>query len=199
EDLAKVRGKVLDPDGKPLAGAKLYLGQAGAKNVASTVRATSGDDGRFAFTLTRSEYDATQAGGPNYQVMAIAGGRGCDWVRVGAAKEELTLLLVKDMAVRGHILDPDGRPVAGARVSVIGVPTATGSGVRSRNPGREQQAPGPRRRLPGVSAPPVPEVGWLRGHRGWPSGRSRREQMQLRLTYLLSTHTFSVSLRGTTR
>src|SRR5262249_61102987 len=42
EDLAKVRGKVLDPEGKPLAGAKLYLGHAGPKKVTYTVRATSG-------------------------------------------------------------------------------------------------------------------------------------------------------------
>jgi RNA polymerase sigma factor (sigma-70 family) len=126
EDLVKVRGKVLDPEGKPLAGAKLYLGHAGPKKITYTVRATSGDDGRFAFTLSKSEKDTTPADSPRYQVMAVALGHGCDWVTVAAPKEELTLRLVKDVPIRGRILDPDGRPVAGARLRVTSLSAPRG-------------------------------------------------------------------------
>jgi protocatechuate 3,4-dioxygenase beta subunit len=126
EDLVKVRGKVLDPDGKPVAGAKLYLGDANSKKLTYTVRATSGDNGRFAFTVTRSEYDSAPADRPRYQVMAVAPGHGCDWVAVAAAKEELTLRLIKDVPIRGRILDPDGKPVAGARIKIASVSAAKG-------------------------------------------------------------------------
>src|SRR5262249_25706738 len=42
-------------------------------------------------------------------------------VPVGEALEELTLRLVKDVPIRGRILDPDGRPVAGAKLTVTGL------------------------------------------------------------------------------
>src|SRR5262249_22008396 len=83
------------------------------------VRATSGDDGRFAFTLTPSERHGMREYKTWYQVMATAAGHGCDWVLVGPAGKELTLRLVKDVPIRGRILDPDGRPVAVARLTVI--------------------------------------------------------------------------------
>src|SRR5207249_1549947 len=54
------------------------------------------------------------------QVMAVAGDHGCDWVSVGSA-EDLTLRLVKDVPIRGRILDTDGQPVVGARLKVTGL------------------------------------------------------------------------------
>src|SRR5262249_23265962 len=126
KEVVKVRGRVLDPDGKPLAGARLYLGSSSPKALTKSVRATSGDDGRFAFTLTRSERGAIRAGNLKYQVMAIAWGHGCDWVAVGPAKAELTLRLVKDVPIRGRILDPDGKPVAGARIKITSMSAAKG-------------------------------------------------------------------------
>jgi RNA polymerase sigma factor (sigma-70 family) len=126
-DVVKVRGRVLDPDGKPLDGAKVYLGHDKPKEGTYPVRATSGDDGRFEFTFARSELDKIDADAPLPPVLAIAEGRGCDWAKVGSAGEELTLRLVKDEAVSGRILDADGRPVAGARLTVDGMAAHTGS------------------------------------------------------------------------
>jgi hypothetical protein len=51
--------------------------------------------------------------------MAVAEGHGCDWLPVGPAGEELTLRLVKDVPITVRILDPDGRPVVGARLTAI--------------------------------------------------------------------------------
>jgi RNA polymerase sigma factor (sigma-70 family) len=124
-DVVKVRGRVLDTDGKPLSGAKVYLGHNKLKEAAYPVRATSGDDGHFEFTFTRSELDKTDADAPLPPVLAVAEGRGCDWAKVGSAGEELTLRLVKDEAASGRILDADGRPVAGARLTVDGIAAHT--------------------------------------------------------------------------
>jgi RNA polymerase sigma factor (sigma-70 family) len=114
----EVRGRVLGPDGKPFAGAKLYLGRGRPAPKTFPVRATSGADGRFAFTAARPKVDDTDGETLQPQIMAVARGHGCDWAKIGSAKEELTLRLVKDVPVRGRILDPDGRPLAGARLRV---------------------------------------------------------------------------------
>jgi RNA polymerase sigma factor (sigma-70 family) len=118
----EVRGRVLDPDGKPCARAKLYLGYASAKGLTYPVRATSGADGRFAFSFAQSDLDKLIADDSAYQVLAVAAGHGCAWATVDAkAAGDLTLRLVRDVPVIGRILDPEGRPVSGAKLTVTGV------------------------------------------------------------------------------
>jgi protocatechuate 3,4-dioxygenase beta subunit len=116
---------VLDPDGKPFAGAKLYLAKSTGlawNGPPPSQQATSGPDGRFRFGISRSDLDqkgiAEKMQWPS-QVMAVAEGHGCDWVKVGSAAEELTLRLVKDVPIRGRILDTEGKPVAGAKLTMI--------------------------------------------------------------------------------
>src|SRR5262249_7577085 len=111
EETVEVRGQVLDPEGKPVAGAKLYLAQPKPDGPASSPQATSGMDGRFRFTIPRPEPARDAAAKAPAQVMAVAEGHGCDWEIVGSADKELTLRLVKDVPISGHILDPDGQPV----------------------------------------------------------------------------------------
>src|SRR5205085_1112585 len=60
------------------------------------------------------------------QVMAVAEGHGCDWAMVGSTGEELTLRLVKDVPIHGRVLDPDGKPVAGAKLTVWSMSAAKG-------------------------------------------------------------------------
>ncbi len=79
----RVRGRVLNPDGKPVAGAKLYLRYDSPKPLDSPVRATSGDDGRFEFTFARSDLDTTYSDNPASQVAAVAPGYGFDVAPVG--------------------------------------------------------------------------------------------------------------------
>jgi RNA polymerase sigma factor (sigma-70 family) len=121
----EVHGRVLDPEGKPFAGAKLYLSSPKPGKAPLPVRATSGSDGRFEFTAGAAELapDSTEERRGS-QIMAVARDHGCDWAAVGSAGEELTLRLVKDVPIRGRILDPDGRPVTGARLTVefLGAP-----------------------------------------------------------------------------
>jgi hypothetical protein len=82
-DALTVRGRVIDPDGKPVAGATLYLHDAKLGEKDYTARATSGEEGRFEFTFARSELDEpasryTASGWATSdhltgQVMAVAG------------------------------------------------------------------------------------------------------------------------------
>jgi RNA polymerase sigma factor (sigma-70 family) len=133
KEAIKVRGRVLSPDGKPFAGARLYLGSSSPKAPTKSARATSGDDGRFQFSLSRSELVKASSGNSPSQVMAVASDHGCDWAVLAADGKaaELTLRLVKDVPIRGRILDPDGRPVAGAKVRVTGVSAPGGDDLDS--------------------------------------------------------------------
>jgi RNA polymerase sigma factor (sigma-70 family) len=53
-----VQGRVLDPDGKPFRGAKLYLWTSALKKESDMAeRARTGEDGRFRFTAAKSEVE----------------------------------------------------------------------------------------------------------------------------------------------
>jgi RNA polymerase sigma factor (sigma-70 family) len=126
EEAVVVKGRVLDPEGKPLEGAKLYLSSPGSDGYAATQRATSDAEGRFEFSCAK----AALAGPPppqkpGYlslvmpgQVMAVAKGYGCDWGFVELKDKDgaVTLQLVKDVPINCRILDQDGEPVVGAKV-----------------------------------------------------------------------------------
>jgi protocatechuate 3,4-dioxygenase beta subunit len=119
-----VQGQVLDREGKPFVGAKLYLGgSAGPKEAEYPVRATSGADGRFEFSCANSELGKTDSEAGQPQLIAVADGYGFGWAKLGAASGEVTLRLIKDAAVSGRILDADGKPVAGATLKVDGITT----------------------------------------------------------------------------
>jgi RNA polymerase sigma factor (sigma-70 family) len=123
----EVRGQVLDPEGKPISGAGLYLGFVvrrfapgfQAPPAVYTRRATSGPDGRFDFVFARAELDARSLDEFWPAVMAVAAGYGPDWVEAGTASQspDLRLRLVEDLPVEGRVVDQNRRPVAGATVT----------------------------------------------------------------------------------
>ncbi len=124
-----VQGRVLDPDGKPVAGAKLYLATGIRHRQTASEQATSGADGRFRLTVRKSETEEDSPDESPPQLMAITKGHGCDWSKIDSAKKEITLRLVKDVPVTGRILDPDGKPVVGARLTINGVSAFHGEGL----------------------------------------------------------------------
>src|SRR5262249_47692452 len=96
DKVVRVRGRVLGPDGKPFAGAKLNLGHYGPGGVTFSVRATSGQDGSFDFTFNRTELSKARSDRPVDpweerggfhpvsvgNLVAVADGHGADWARV---------------------------------------------------------------------------------------------------------------------
>jgi protocatechuate 3,4-dioxygenase beta subunit len=114
------RGRVLDPEGKAVAGAKLYL--TGGEH-ASPECATTGPDGRFEFTAPKAKF------GWYTVVAATAADHGAGWVKVspGGKRDDLTLRLVADhVLITGQIVDLEGKPVPGATLTVLEIRAAPG-------------------------------------------------------------------------
>ena len=114
-DPATIRGRVLGPDGQPVPGAKLYLTLATGyliKPYPATESATTGADGRFAFTDPPAEYpDQTPASPPRRRATASAGSKS----HPDDPKDDLTLRLVPDdVPITGRIIDLEGKPIPGA-------------------------------------------------------------------------------------
>jgi RNA polymerase sigma factor (sigma-70 family) len=103
-DLA-VNGRVVDPEGKPVAGARLHQGSA--------QKGVSDAQGQFQFSVKPSDFPM--------QIVAAADGFGLGSAQVAKpqAAGGLTLRLVKDLPIAGHIIDPEGRPVAGATIRLF--------------------------------------------------------------------------------
>jgi RNA polymerase sigma factor (sigma-70 family) len=122
-------GVVLDPNGKPLAGATLYLDYPKAIGWAFVKLGSSGPDGRFHGQLRRAEFDKSRQNDPwmYASVVATAPGFGPVWMNAATSKipgvqpaENLTLRLARDdVPIEGRVLDAEGRPVAGARISPV--------------------------------------------------------------------------------
>jgi RNA polymerase sigma factor (sigma-70 family) len=117
-------GRVLDPDGKPVAGAKLYTLYYTPKVLPVPERAVTGKDGTFSFRVEKKEFDRTAAARPWDQVLvfAVADGYGLGFPQIDPytrlAQTDLTIRLAKDVPITGRVLDLQGKPVAGATAVV---------------------------------------------------------------------------------
>jgi RNA polymerase sigma factor (sigma-70 family) len=119
----EVGGRVLDPDGKPVAGAKLAFASTSARAMPDKVWATSAADGRFRFTVAPKDVDQSWSETPfaDATVIAAAPGFGVALARVGdhPSPADLTLQLVPDdVPIQGRVIDLQGQPVAGVTVRV---------------------------------------------------------------------------------
>jgi RNA polymerase sigma factor (sigma-70 family) len=115
-------GRVLGPVGRPVARAKLLHKNYGTP---ATEQATTGRDGRFAFSVPKvKSFDNEWAA-----IAVTAPGHGVVWVALwpNDKRDGLTLRLVKDdVPITGRIVDLEGKPVAGATVTVLSVSAAPG-------------------------------------------------------------------------
>jgi RNA polymerase sigma factor (sigma-70 family) len=114
---AEVTGVVLGADGKPCAGAQLFLWTSAVKNKADMpMLATTGADGRFRLAVARADRDR------DAKIVARAKGLGPDWAEVARIDKggDVTLHLAKDdVPINGRIIDLEGRPVAGVTIQVL--------------------------------------------------------------------------------
>jgi RNA polymerase sigma factor (sigma-70 family) len=115
-----VTGRVRSADGKPLAGAELLL--VGKGDQAAEL-GTTGTDGKFNVRLP-----ADWKGG---YLVARSGGVGIDFAQLGDTepKGDIELKVVADVAVRGRVVDTEGKPVAGAAVRVERVGTSAANSL----------------------------------------------------------------------
>ena len=129
-----VRGRVLDPDGKPVAGAGVYVRpyaeRRWSENDPMAARqkgrvASTDADGRFHFELDKGASDGSYwrgvTGWHKAQIAVAAPGFAPAWVEAGdmVKRGEMALRLVRDdVPVRGRVLDSQGRPVAGVVVRI---------------------------------------------------------------------------------
>jgi RNA polymerase sigma factor (sigma-70 family) len=113
-------GRVVDPAGKPVKGAKVflsgYLEHAWGPLVLNQVLATSEANGRFQFDLARGEYIGFLQRHLTELAATIEGyGLGFTEVPAGGLLNA-EIRLVRDEPIRGEIRDVQGKPVVGARI-----------------------------------------------------------------------------------
>jgi RNA polymerase sigma factor (sigma-70 family) len=128
KDSVTYGGHVLDAEGKPVVGAKLYALYYTPKALPVPARATSDKDGAFRFSIAKADFDRSTAAEPWGQttVVAVAEGHGLGLPPFETGRRwdpaNQTLLCPKDDApISGRILDLQGKPIAGVSVVVQGL------------------------------------------------------------------------------
>ncbi|HEY5945764.1 MAG TPA: carboxypeptidase-like regulatory domain-containing protein, partial [Kofleriaceae bacterium] len=118
DSISKLDGRVVDPDGRPIAGAKVSIVQL-EKSGAAPLELTADDDGRFTTQLDGGALDVT-AHAKEYKA-------GTSHATIAAGtKGEVTVSLVRAVRqgqLRGQVLSFDGKPLA-ATITVTGKTTA---------------------------------------------------------------------------
>ncbi len=126
----EIQGRVVDPDGKPVPGAKLlflfnfnpHFYSHYANKFPNKIWAKSGAKGQFRLSVPADPLDDTSLGSPwemSY-VLAAAGGYGLAAAELGkpGATDLMVRLVKDDKPICGRILNLEGKPVAGARVRI---------------------------------------------------------------------------------
>jgi hypothetical protein len=121
------RGRVIDPDGRPFAGARVYLHYFRWENNdrPQPVRATSEREGRFRFAVAKTDFDRphTQPW-QSARVVAFAEGYAASGSDSDTYDDDrdLTIRLARDdVPVTGRLTDLEGRPVGGATIRVVAI------------------------------------------------------------------------------
>jgi protocatechuate 3,4-dioxygenase beta subunit len=124
QDTSRVSGRAVDPDGKPVAGAAIYLSEEESTSIAGeSLQVPSGrahrgltdDDGGFVLDGVSPGPIALYAQAPHRQHAELKNLE----VKAGQDLANVELVLPPSAVVEGRVLAPDGRPVVGAEVAVV--------------------------------------------------------------------------------
>ncbi|HEY7312754.1 MAG TPA: sigma-70 family RNA polymerase sigma factor [Gemmataceae bacterium] len=123
KDAVEFSGRVLDPDDKPVAGAKVYYYFITRQEARLPVRATTDAQGRFAFTLTPKDVPLSadaERSDPRKSGHVVVKADGFTFAWHGIAKQQTDLtfhVAPDDNPVVGRIINLEGKPLAGLRVT----------------------------------------------------------------------------------
>jgi beta-lactamase regulating signal transducer with metallopeptidase domain/protocatechuate 3,4-dioxygenase beta subunit len=118
-----VHGRVLLPDGKPAAGARVlavrrfWTARIGRRPVAEAVAGANGE-----FIIRFSKHQPHAGAGAAIRIVAKAGGFAPQWSAWSGTRDsakELDLTLVASSPIHGRILDLEGKPIRGVRVKPV--------------------------------------------------------------------------------
>jgi beta-lactamase regulating signal transducer with metallopeptidase domain/5-hydroxyisourate hydrolase-like protein (transthyretin family) len=153
-DVNVIHGRVLLPDGKPAAGARV-LALRGFWNRhdkrTPLAKTTAGPDGKFAIRFLSPTYDGIGTAGAAAMIAAEANGFGVQWHWWTARFDksaEVVLKLLPELPIHGRIVDRAGKPVRDARVTLVRQQTpnqgfgAWLEGARSGSPASDRLAMG---------------------------------------------------------
>src|SRR5579883_271538 len=126
-DAVVYNGRVLGPDDKPIAGAKVYYCFITRQEEAIPVRATTDAQGRFDFALNPKDIPLSadaERGDPRKMghIVVKAARFVFAWHSVAKQQTDLTLrVAADDMPLTGRIIDLQGKPLAGLHVTAWSV------------------------------------------------------------------------------
>jgi beta-lactamase regulating signal transducer with metallopeptidase domain len=126
--LRRFSGRVVQPDGNPAAGARVYFTRSSAPPPAEP-QATTGRNGEFEFSVPAD----VLFGALWLRIVAVKPGYGPAWIAAEELKKTsgLTLTLATDdLPIEGRLLNLEGRPVVGATVRVESIRTFAGDDPR---------------------------------------------------------------------
>jgi hypothetical protein len=129
---ATITGRVVASEGNfGIANARIVARAAGVGGAASLRTAISDDEGKFQLTNLRLANYLIRVAAPGYISEPTAATTPATFHRPG---EIVTLRMVKGGVITGRVLNPNGDPMALARVRVVRVADAEGRPVRDSNP-----------------------------------------------------------------
>jgi hypothetical protein len=120
---AGATGRVLDPDGKPVAGATVYRSRPEPNSLdrgpkPAVLLTRTGPDGSFRL----SPADMKAARDRSAQLVAMAERFGPALLEPAGGDAAPVLRLARDdVPIRGRVIDIQGRPVAGATIQLVGI------------------------------------------------------------------------------
>ncbi len=115
-----VNGVVLDPAGKALPGARVYVRSAITEAADEPHTSTVTDaNGRFQLSFRWPQLDERIQARPDMLVVAVADGYAADWEYLkDETPQDFTLRLRDEQALVGRIINAEGKPLAGVELSV---------------------------------------------------------------------------------